>query len=186
MLIGYERVSTPEQSLEPQHDKLREAGCEQIFSDIVSGAKAARPGLDEALSYIREGDVLVVVKLDRLGRTLKHLIETVEGLNTRGIGFKSLADGIDTTTSAGKLMFHIIGAIAEFERDLIRERTQAGLKAARARGRLGGRPTKVTPQMIRQIEAMLHDDTITVGEACTTVGISKASYYKHRQNVEGL
>ncbi|NEP19474.1 MAG: recombinase family protein [Leptolyngbya sp. SIO4C1] len=179
MLVGYERVSTADQSLEPQHDRLEEAGCERIYSDVVSGAKADRSGLEEALAYLREGDVLVVVKLDRLGRTLKHLIETIEDLNERGIGFRSLNDGIDTTTSTGKLMFHIIGAIAEFERDLIRERTQAGLKAARARGRKGGRPTKGTPDKIKQVRAMLQDKTITVKEACAAVGISRNTYYRH-------
>ncbi len=179
MLVGYERVSTAEQSLAPQTDRLKEAGCEKIYSDVVSGAKEARPGLDEALDYLRQGDVLVVVKLDRLGRTLKHLIATIEELNDRGIGFKSLNDGIDTTTSTGKLMFHIIGAIAEFERDLIRERTHAGLKAARARGRKGGRPLKGTPEKVKQVRAMLQDETITVKEACTAVGISRNTYYRN-------
>lgn len=179
MLIGYERVSTSEQSLTPQNDRLKKAGCEKIFSDVVSGAKADRPGLEEALEYLREGDVLVVVKLDRLGRTLKHLITTIEGLNKRGIGFKSLTEGIDTTTSTGKLMFHVIGAIAEFERDLIRERTRAGLESARARGRKGGRRVKATPEKMRQITAMLKDENITVKEACATVGISKDTYYRH-------
>lgn len=179
MLVGYERVSTIDQSLDSQRDELKAAGCEKIYSDKVSGAKTDRPGLNDALAYLREGDVLVVTKLDRLGRTLKHLIATVEDLHWRNIGFKSLKDGIDTTTSTGKLMFHIIGAIAEFERDLIRERTRAGLQAARARGRKGGRKLKATPEKLRQITAMLKDPSITVGEACKAVGISRNTYYKH-------
>ena len=182
MLVGYGRVSTAEQSLLPQTDQLQEAGCEKIFSDVASGAKADRIGLDEALDYLRAGDVLVVVKLDRLGRTLKHLIATIEDLDSKGIGFKSLNDGIDTTKSTGKLLFHIIGAIAEFERDLIRERTHAGLKAARARGRKGGRPIKATPAKLNQIQAMVQDDTITVKEACATVGISRKSFYRHQKS----
>lgn len=179
MLIGYERVSTADQSLDPQTDRLKQAGCEKFFNDISSGAKADRPGLDEAIDYAREGDVIVVVKLDRLGRTLKHLIATIEDLHERGIGFMSLDDGIDTTTSTGKLMFHIIGAIAEFERDLIRERTNAGLSAARARGRKGGRPIKGTSDKIRQVKAMSQDGTVTIKEACKVVGISRDTFYRH-------
>ncbi|MEM8610654.1 MAG: recombinase family protein [Cyanobacteria bacterium P01_H01_bin.105] len=182
MLVGYVRVSTTEQSLLPQTDQLKEAGCEKIFSDMASGAKADRSGLDEALAYLRTGDILVVVKLDRLGRTLKHLIATIEDLDSKGIGFKSLNDGIDTTTSTGKLLFHIIGAIAEFERDLICERTHAGLKAARARGRKGGRPIKATPAKIKQIQAMLKDENITVKEACATVGVSRNSFYRYQKS----
>lgn len=178
MLIGYERVSTTEQSLDSQRDELKAAGCEKIYSDKASGMKADRPGLNDALRYLRDGDVFVVTKLDRLGRTLKHLIVTVEDLHQRNIGFKSLKDGIDTTTSTGKLMFHIIGAIAEFERDLIRERTRAGLQAARARGRKGGPKVKATPEKLRQITAMLKDPEIAVGEACKAVGISRSTYYR--------
>src|SRR5919199_1413342 len=123
---------------------LEKLGCTKIYSDVVSGAKAERKGLEEALSYIREGDTLVVWRLDRLGRSLKHLIETITELNNRKIGFKSIQENIDTTTSGGKLVFHIFGALAEFERDIIRERTQAGLLAARARGRKGGRPKSLS------------------------------------------
>src|SRR5512133_3754740 len=140
MLIGYARVSTSDQTLDLQKDALRQAGCERIFTDTASGAKAERIGLEEAMSHLRKGDILVVWKLDRLGRSLKHLIETITALNAEGIGFKSITESIDTTTSGGKLIFHIFGALAEFERDIIKERTQAGLTAARARGRLGGRP----------------------------------------------
>jgi DNA invertase Pin-like site-specific DNA recombinase len=140
MLIGYARVSTSDQTLDLQKDALEKAGCSRIFTDTASGAKAERTGLDDALNYVRTGDTLVVWRLDRLGRSLKHLIETITGLNNRHIGFKSITENIDTTTSGGKLIFHIFGALAEFERDIIRERTQAGLTAARARGRKGGRP----------------------------------------------
>src|SRR5215216_5603682 len=140
MLIGYARVSTIDQTLALQQDALQQAGCERIFTDTASGARAERQGLDEALDFARAGDTLVVWKLDRLGRSLRHLIETIRQLHERGVGFKSLTEQIDTTTSGGKLVCHVFGALAEFERDLIRERTQAGLIAARARGRHGGRP----------------------------------------------
>jgi DNA invertase Pin-like site-specific DNA recombinase len=144
MLIGYARISTADQTLALQQDALEKAGCERIFTDTASGAKSERVGLAEAITYARQGDILVVWRLDRLGRSLKHLIETITDLNERGIGFKSITEAIDTTTSGGKLIFHIFGALAEFERDIIRERTQAGLTAARARGRKGGRPRALT------------------------------------------
>src|SRR2546421_10016956 len=135
MLIGYARVSTQDQTLNLQKDALEKRGCSKIFTDTASGATTERKGLDEALAYVRVGDSLVVWKLDRLGRSLKHLIETISTLNNRKIGFQSVTENIDTTTSGGKLIFHIFGALAEFERDIIRERTKAGLEAARARGR---------------------------------------------------
>jgi DNA invertase Pin-like site-specific DNA recombinase len=135
MLIGYARVSTHEQTLNLQRDALTSAGCTKIFTDTASGAKTERKGLEEALNYVRKGDSLVVWRLDRLGRSLPHLIATMTDLEGRGIGFKSLTESIDTTSSGGKLIFHIFGALAEFERNLIRERTQAGLTAARARGK---------------------------------------------------
>ena len=140
MLVGYARVSTDEQDDALQVDALEQAGCERIYRDKASGATAQRPSLQEALDYVREGDTLVVWRLDRLGRSLKHLIETIGALEERGVGFRSLQEAIDTTTSGGRLIFHIFGALAEFERNLIRERTRAGLAAARARGRKGGRP----------------------------------------------
>lgn len=179
MKIGYSRVSTSEQSLAPQDDVLNAEGCQKIYSDIASGAKTERVKLQEALRYLREGDTLVVVKLDRLGRSLKHLIEVVTHLEERGIGFKSLSEGIDTTTSGGRLVFHIFGAIAEFERDLIRERTHAGLRAARARGRNGGRPRKMTAEKIQQAKAMAADPKITVGRICETLGISRDTYNRY-------
>ena len=140
MLVGYARVSTTDQNLDLQKDALRAAGCERLFTDMASGAKAERPGLAQALRECRPGDTLVVWKLDRLGRSLPHLVETVRELLEREVGFKSLQESIDTTTSGGKLIFHLFASLAEFERDLIRERTNAGLAAARARGRRGGRP----------------------------------------------
>jgi DNA invertase Pin-like site-specific DNA recombinase len=149
MLIGYARVSTHDQTLNLQQDALQKAGCSKIFTDTASGAKTERKGLDNALNYVRKGDTFVVWRLDRLGRSLPHLIATMTDLEERGIGFKSLIENIDTTTSGGKLIFHIFGALAEFERDIIRERTQAGLLAARARGRKGGRPHALTDRQIR-------------------------------------
>ncbi|MBW4542036.1 MAG: recombinase family protein [Myxacorys chilensis ATA2-1-KO14] len=157
MQIGYERVSTDDQNLALQHDALQNAGCERIFTDKMSGAKADRPGLKQAFSYAREGDTLVVWRLDRLGRSLKDLIALVEELESRQIGLRSLQESIDTTTSGGKLIFHMFGALAEFERNLIRERTQAGLQAARARGRQGGRQQKLTPGQIEIGRALTAD-----------------------------
>src|SRR5512132_4451673 len=151
MLIGYARVSTTDQTLDLQKDALEKAGCVRIFTDTASGSKAERIGLEEAMSHLREGDTLVVWRLDRRGRSLKHLIESITALATRGIGFKSITEAIDTTTSGGKLIFHIFGALAEFERDIIKERTQAGLTAARARGRKGGRPKALTPKKQEQL-----------------------------------
>src|SRR3954451_7849543 len=140
MLIGYARVSTNDQTLDLQKDALAKAGCEQIFTDTISGTTTERKGLDQALIKLRAGDTLTVWRLDRLGRSLPHLIETIASLEKEGVGFKSVTENIDTTSSGGKLIFHIFGALAEFERNLVRERTVAGLEAARARGRLGGRP----------------------------------------------
>jgi DNA invertase Pin-like site-specific DNA recombinase len=179
MLIGYARVSTTDQPLDLQKDALEKAGCSKIFTDTASGAKAERIGLDEALNYVRSGDTLVVWKLDRLGRSLPHLIETITGLNNRGIGFKSITESIDTTTSGGKLIFHIFGALAEFERDIIRERTQAGLHAARARGRLGGRPKSLTPKKAQMAEALYKDKNNTIDEICKTLHVSRATLYRY-------
>jgi DNA invertase Pin-like site-specific DNA recombinase len=179
MLIGYARVSTLDQTLALQQDALTAAGCEQLYTDTASGALTDRPGLTQALSHLRAGDTLVVWRLDRLGRSLPHLIETVSALAQRGVGFRSLQEQIDTTTSGGKLVFHVFGALAEFERDLIRERTHAGLAAARARGRLFGRPKVLTPQQVKQLRSLAQDDRNTVAEICQTLGISKATYYRY-------
>ncbi len=179
MLVGYARVSTTEQSPELQRDALEGAGCKEVFWESGSGAKADRPGLKKALDYMREGDVLVVWKLDRLGRSLKDLIEIVNALQQRGIGFKSLTEQVDTTTSGGRLVFHIFGALAEFEREVIRERTQAGLAAARARGRRGGRPRVMDEGKVRAAKAMLKDPETSIGEVCQTLGVSRATLYRY-------
>jgi DNA invertase Pin-like site-specific DNA recombinase len=157
MLIGYARVSTHDQTLALQQDALQKVGCTKIFTDTASGMKTERKGLDEALDYVRQGDTLVVWRLDRLGRSLPHLITTMTALEERGIGFKSLTENIDTNTSGGKLIFHIFGALAEFERNLIRERTAAGLTAARARGRKGGRPKALTSNRLNIARALYND-----------------------------
>jgi DNA invertase Pin-like site-specific DNA recombinase len=177
MLIGYARVSTQEQTLNLQKDALQKAGCTKIFTDTASGAKTERIGLDEALNYVRKGDTLVVWRLDRLGRSLPHLIATMTNLEERGIGFKSLTENIDTTTSGGKLIFHIFGALAEFERNLIRERTQAGLTAARARGRKGGRPKALTVKQVG-IAQDLYEKRHPIAEICRTLKISRATLYR--------
>ena len=183
MLIGYARVSTHDQTLNLQRDALEKAGCNKIFTDTASGAKAERKGLDEALDYVRKGDTLVVWRLDRLGRSLPHLITTMTALEERGIGFKSLTENIDTTTSGGKLIFHIFGALAEFERNLIRERTNAGLIAARARGRRGGRPKALTPKQ-RSIALDLYEKRHPIADICRTLKISKATLYRALKIVE--
>src|SRR4051812_25431580 len=179
MLIGYARISTLDQTLALQQDALTAAGCEHIYTDTVSGFVTTRPGLTEALSHLRAGDTLVVWRLDRLGRSLSHLIETVRQLQERGVGFRSLQEQIDTTTSGGKLVFHIFGALAEFERDLIRERTHAGLAAARARGQLFGRPKALTAQQVKQLRSLAEDERNTGGEICQTLGISRATFYRY-------
>jgi DNA invertase Pin-like site-specific DNA recombinase len=179
MLIGYARISTLDQTLHLQQDALTAAGCEQLYTDTVSGSVTERPGLTQALSHLRPGDTLVVWRLDRLGRSLPHLIETVKQLQERGVGFRSLQEQIDTTTSGGKLVFHVFGALAEFERDLIRERTHAGLAAARARGRLFGRPKVLTARQVKQLQSLAKDEGNTVREICQTLGISRATYYRY-------
>lgn len=185
MLIGYARVSTDDQNLNLQRDALQSAGCSQIYEDHISGAKAARPGLEQALSVARTGDVLVVWRLDRLGRSLKDLIAMVETLAERGIELQSLTEAIATNSSSGQLVFHIFAALAEFERNLIRERTQAGLKAARARGRKGGRPKTLEPAQ-RQLAVKLYDERqYTIGEICRMMGISKPTLYNYIAEARG-
>ena len=179
MKIGYARVSTTDQNLDLQKDALEKAGCEKIFVDQASGAKTARPGLDQALEYVRKGDVLVCWRLDRLGRSLKHLIEVVEDLEKRGVGFVSLQEGFDTTTSGGKLVFQIFGALAEFERNLIRERTKAGLKAARARGRSGGRRQKLSQEQIATLKKLYDSKDHSLKEICDLFGITKPTLYRY-------
>lgn len=179
MLIGYARVSTDDQNLHLQSDALNQAGCEQIFKDQISGAKTERQGLQQALAYARAGDTIVVWRLDRLSRSLKDLIEMVAFLESKNIGLKSLQESIDTASSSGKLIFHIFGALAEFERNLIKERTQAGLQAARARGRTGGRPKALSKDK-RTLAVQLYDEKKhTVGQICKLMGVSKPTLYKY-------
>jgi DNA invertase Pin-like site-specific DNA recombinase len=179
MKIGYARVSTADQSLDLQRDALTAAGCEKIFDDTSSGATTERKGLAAALAYARPGDVLMVWKLDRLGRSIRHLIDTVQGLQSQGIEFASLRESIDTTTSTGKLIFHLFAALAEFERDLVRERTQAGLQAARARGRVGGRPPVLEGERLEQARTLLADPRQKPGAIARTLGVSRATLYRH-------
>lgn len=178
MLIGYARVSTPEQDLTPQLEALLAAGCERTFSDKASGAKADRAGLAEALSHARCGDIIVVWKLDRLGRTMKGLVDLSAELAERGIGLKSLTDGIDTGGTAGKLVFHIMAAMAEMERDLIRERTTAALIVARRGGRVGGRKTVMTPRRVEAARKLLASG-MSAREIAPTIGVSVATLYRH-------
>ena len=185
MLVGYARVSTTDQNLDLQRDALEAAGCERLFTDTASGAKAERPGLKDALKECRKGDTLVVWKLDRLGRSLPHLVETVRDLMGREVGFKSLQESIDTTTSGGKLIFHIFASLAEFERDLIRERTNAGLSSARARGRKGGRPKGVMdPNKQKAAMALKNDTSRSVSEICQILGVCRDTYYKYIRSAE--
>ncbi|HEY7417257.1 MAG TPA: recombinase family protein [Ktedonobacteraceae bacterium] len=183
MLIGYARVSTQDQTLDLQTDALTLAGCEQIFTDTASGAAAERPGLADATSHLRPGDTLVVWRLDRLGRTLRHLIATVSALSEQGIGFRSLQESIDTTTSGGKLIFHVFGALAEFEREIIRERTRAGLQASRARGRFGGRPSIQArdPKKVALARKLYADKAMPVQAICDTLHIGRSTLYRYVQ-----
>ena len=175
-LIGYARVSTTEQDTALQTDALHKAGCERIFDDTVSGAKADRPGLTAALAYAREVDALIVWRLDRLGRSLPHLIEVIAALEARGVGFRSLTEAIDTTTSGGRLIFHVFGALGQFERDLIRERTKAGLAAAAARGRKGGRKLVVTMEKLQRAREYIANG-LNVREAALRLKIGKTALY---------
>lgn len=178
MLIGYARVSTPEQDLTPQLVALSEAGCEKVFSDKASGAKANRAGLTDALSHARAGDVLVVWKLDRLGRTMKGLVDLAAELAERKIGMRSLTDGIDTAGTTGKLVFHIMAAMAEMERDLVRERTTAALIVAKREGRVGGRKTVMTPKRLEAARKLLASG-MSAREIAPTIGVSVATLYRH-------
>lgn len=186
MRLGYARVSTKDQSFNLQVDALKKTSCEKIFKEVASGARTARPVLDDLLSRVRAGDVLVVWKLDRLGRSLKHLVMLANELMERQIGLISLNDPIDTTTPQGRLVFNIFASLAEFERDLIRERTQAGLKAARARGRKGGRPpglSKKAEATAMAAETLYREGQLTVKAICDQLGVSKPTFYaylKHR------
>lgn len=179
MLVGYARVSTGEQNLDLQIDALKEADCEKIFTDKISGTKADRPGLSKALDHLREGDTLVIWKLDRFGRSLKDLVMKVESLDNRGIQFQSLTEKIDTTSAVGKLHFHLFGALAEFERDIISERTMAGLRSARARGRHGGRPKIMTDKKLKMAQTLIESKEHTIKEICKIIGVSRSTLYRH-------
>ena len=181
MLVGYARVSTDDQSLDLQKDALNQHGCEKIYSDVISGAKWKRQGLEDAMRYMRKGDTLVVWKLDRLGRSLQNLIQIVNELNEKGIGFRSLQENMDTTTSGGKLIFHLFGALAEFERDIIRERTLAGLKAARERGRVGGRRKVMTEKRERMLETLEKDPHLSDVELAEMLGVSRSTLWRYRK-----
>ncbi|MEY4475108.1 MAG: hypothetical protein RL248_875 [Pseudomonadota bacterium] len=179
MLIGYARVSTDDQNLNLQRDALQLAGCEKIFEDQISGSRAERPGLQAVLEFARSGDTLVIWRLDRLSRSLKDLIEMVKLLESKSIGLKSLQESVDTTSSSGMLIFHLFGALAEFERDLTRERTQAGLQAARARGRKGGRPKALSNDK-QALAVQLYDERKhTVEQICQLMGVSRPTLYKY-------
>ncbi len=179
MKIGYARVSSDDQNLDLQRDALNKAGCERIYEEKESGGKTDRVQLTRLLDTVRGGDTLVVWRLDRLGRSLKHLIQTVEDLEASGVGFQSVTEAIDTTTSGGKLVFHIFAALAEFERTLIRERTRAGLAAARERGRQGGRPPVVNEDKRKMAQALRNDPTQSIPAICRTLGISRATFYRY-------
>ncbi|QMT62084.1 recombinase family protein [Legionella sp. PC997] len=179
MLIGYARVSTDDQNLNLQNDALINAGCEKIFNDQITGSKIQRPGLEAALEFAREGDIFVVWRLDRLSRSLKDLIDMVALLDSRKVGLRSLHESIDTSSSSGKLIFHIFGALAEFERNLIRERTHAGLEAARARGRNGGRPKKLNKDKSKLALQLYKEKKHSIKQICNLIGISKPTLYKY-------
>lgn len=182
-LIGYARVSTNDQDLALQLDALKHAGCERrwIFTDKISGAKSERKGFDKCIAELREGDTLVVWRIDRLGRSLSHLVETVTGLRKRGVGFRSLQEGmIDTTSASGELVFGIFSVLAQFERRLIQERTKAGLDAARSRGRMGGRrPVADTDAKVQMVKALARNKLLSIDDICTQLSISRATYYRY-------
>ena len=178
-LYGYARVSTVDQNPELQRDALKKAGCVKIFTDKASGKLDARPQLAKLLEQVLPGDTVVVWRLDRLGRSMKHLMAVVAELGEREVGFRSLNEAIDTTTAGGRLLFHIMGALAEFEHALIVERTQAGLAAARARGRNGGRPRVVTPEKIKVMQEMYDSEKFTVETIAQTVGVSRNTVYRY-------
>lgn len=182
MKIGYARVSTKEQSLNLQEDALQKAGCKKIYSEHISGVKSNRPQLQEMIKHLRQGDIVVVWKLDRLGRSIRDLIKLVSTFQDNGVGFQSLQDAIDTTTPTGKLTFHLFAALAEFERDIISTRTKAGLEAARARGRKGGRPkglSKKAQDKARLAESLYKEKERSIAEICNHLHISKPTLYRY-------
>jgi DNA invertase Pin-like site-specific DNA recombinase len=179
MRVGYARVSIHEQTLDLQRDALTKAGCERLFNDTVTSAQVERQGLADALTFMRAGDILVVWKLDRMGRSLRYLIDTVSQLQEQGKEFQSLTERIDTTTPGGKLIFHIFGALAEFERDLIRERTPAGLAAARARGKVGGRRRSFTAKQVDILQSLYQNKRNSISDILKALHISKTTLYRY-------
>ncbi len=178
MIYGYARVSTDEQTTALQHDALEAAGCDRIFIDTASGAKAHRPELDHMLDLLREGDTVVVWKLDRLGRSVPHLVDLMTMFDERGVQFRSLTEAIDTSTPGGTLIFNIFASLAQFERDLIRERTKAGLDAARARGRKGGRPAKLDDRQIQEVRRLYESKSVTVNQIAAMMGVGRSTVYR--------
>lgn len=179
MIIGYARVSTGEQNLDLQTDALKQARCEKIFTDKISGAKANRPDLAKMMDMLREDDTLIIWKLDRFGRSMKDLVLKVESLKERGIHFKSLTENIDTISPTGKLQFHFFSALAEFERDIIRERTMTGLWSARARGRIGGRPKAMTDEKLKMAQTLMKSKEHTITEICNMIEVSRTTLYRY-------
>jgi DNA invertase Pin-like site-specific DNA recombinase len=179
MRIGYARVSTPDQSFRLQRDALEASGCTKIFQEVASGGRAARPALTAALEYARGGDTLVVWRLDRLGRSLGQLVALMNSLQSRQIGFQSVVEAIDTTTAIGQCFFQITGAFAELERNLIRERTLAGLASARRRGRWGGRPRAIDPETFAMALQLYHAQTSSVQSICMRLGIARRTFYRY-------
>lgn len=179
MLIGYARCSTNDQNLDLQLDALEKVGCERIFKDVLSGATDDRPGLQQAVEFLKSGDALVVWKMDRLGRSLQHLIQTVSSLANKGIGLKSITESIDTSSASGRLVLHIFGALAEFERDLIRQRTVAGLQAARERGRIGGRRPKMSDSQNMIAQQLFSERNHSVEQIAKSLGVSRSTVYRN-------
>ncbi|MGC5627186.1 recombinase family protein [Georgenia sp. Z1344] len=177
-LLGYARVSTTDQDASLQIDALNAAGCYRVFVDTISGSLDHRPELEKLMDQLRPGDTLVVWRLDRLGRSIRHLIDQLQTLSDRGVGFRSLQETIDTTSSGGRLVFHVFAALAEFERDLIRERTNAGLAAARARGRTGGRPSALSPAQVKTARRMYEQNEMTVAQIGDVLGVSRTTIYR--------
>ena len=177
-LLGYARVSTDEQNPDLQTDALQAAGCARVFTDVASGATRARPQLDLLLDYAREGDTVVVWRLDRLGRSMQDLVAILNDMKTRRIGFRSLTEGMDTTTPGGVMIYHVVAAFAQYDLDLIRERTSAGLRAARARGRIGGRPAKLDADKKHLVDTMLAEGR-TISDTAKALGVSRATVYRH-------
>lgn len=178
MIYGYAKISTNDQTTSLQKDALEKAGCDRIFTDVASGAKAHRPELDHMLDLLREGDMVVVWKLDRLGRSMQNLVDLMTTFDERGMQFRSLTESIDTSTPGGTLVFNIFGSLAQFERDLIRERTRAGLEAARARGRKGGRPARLDEKQVKEARRLYESKTVTVDQIAALMGVGRSTIYR--------